>query len=414
MGHVVLHLAALASVCAAFRGDPSRQLVKVLAPFGELRRALTHADRDDFEGIYEDHVILWANATHIADLKANSLSFEWAEDAGASAHLKERARQYRDGPPGTPPDWAQSCGYECLSQRLQGLAESCKYPIQVTSIGTTAYKRNMWAVKIGSIGPEVLMAANIHGDETVGGQLLQRWIWSTCNNATTEQSNVAKSVVAWYIPMFNPDGFEQNTRLNGYGSDLNRDMPGPLGAQGLTQPETQALVRFEKQHNFVSSLMFHGGAIVCNTAWDSCYSSSFIPSPCPPALPRNSAEHLASSKAYCDSMMKEGVVCTVGVDCQTNGASWYQISGSVQDFEAYNKSILSMTMEISSTKRPDPATLPGYYSKNYLAIYNFMMYPVSRKQKNRQHRVSALQVAHGRGLRTGTLRKRDAAVLGED
>ena len=88
--------------------------------------------------------------------------------------------------------WDKYCGYECMQERLTALSKEggCRYPIKVESIGKTVDDRHIYAIKIGDAttsastnmsdsysAPEVLMAGNIHGDETVGGQLLQRWIW---------------------------------------------------------------------------------------------------------------------------------------------------------------------------------------------------------------------------------------------
>jgi succinylglutamate desuccinylase len=66
--------------------------------------------------------------------------------------------------------------------------------------------RDIWVAKVGSRGVNVLMAGNIHGDETTGGQLLQRWMWETCNAPSAAQTKVASSVVAYYMPMYNADG----------------------------------------------------------------------------------------------------------------------------------------------------------------------------------------------------------------
>lgn len=123
------------------------------------------------------------------------------------------------------------CGYDCLTNRIAEMAADggCAYPIELKSIGRTVRGRDIWAFRIGSQGPDVLMAANIHGDEVTGGQLLQRWMWETCNKPSSEQSKVATSVTAWYVPMLNADGYEANTRANGNGRDLNRCFPTPSG-----------------------------------------------------------------------------------------------------------------------------------------------------------------------------------------
>lgn len=132
---------------------------------------------------------------------------------------------------------------------------------------------------------------NIHGDEPVGNMLLQRWIWTTCNGATDEQAEVARSVqvplerglpdthqhtpmrpcskgtpahtsthrpYSWscstaptpsaeaapatgqasYMLNLNPDGYERNSRSNGNGFDLNRNFPTPTGQAATEQVMT--------------------------------------------------------------------------------------------------------------------------------------------------------------------------------
>ena len=52
-------------------------------------------------------------------------------------------------------------------------------------------------------------------------------------------------------------------------------------------------------------------------------------------------------------MMAAGVSCgNQWPDCQTNGAAWYQISGSQQDWEFHFHNVPMMTMEITQIKRP--------------------------------------------------------------
>ena len=51
----------------------------------------------------------------------------------------------------------------------------------------------------------------------------------------------------------------------------------------------QALVDFTDRRSFKASIMFHGGAVVCNTVWDNCYGNAEYVNPgtsdrCPEAL----------------------------------------------------------------------------------------------------------------------------------
>ena len=66
---------------------------------------------------------------------------------------------------------------------------------------------------------------------------------------------------------------------------------------------------------------FHGGAVVCNYAYDSCYKNRNViaEKSCPPAATYRDLPVQASSKAYCDVFMQDGGRCTVGKDCQVGG-----------------------------------------------------------------------------------------------
>lgn len=358
---------------------PKRKLVEIKGGYHELAAAV-NATRDDFEKVEVGYVQLWAHDGHRRALRSAGYQYVDAEDESAINFAAEKKAAYRHVR-GAEPNWGQYCDYNCLTERVAELAASggCEFPLQLESIGKTVNGRDIWAIGVGVNGPEVLMNANIHGDETTGGQLLQRWLWETCKQADKKQTEVALNARVWYIPMFNADGFENNRRCNANGYDLNRNFPRVTGGGAQLQPEAEALMAFEKKHSFSVGLMMHGGAVVCNTAYDNCYTESIVPRPCPSARPTMHARAAGvepSSKAYCDPMLAAGARCTVGSGCQVNGASWYQTTGSLQDWEFHFGNTLSMTMEISSTKRVQGSQLPGFYTTNHEALYAFIMWPV--------------------------------------
>ena len=142
--------------------------------------AAGHFDRDDFESIGPDHVVLWASAAHLVlmhDAGVHSLPHP---DIGAISFAEEKARAYVDKA-GEEPEWDQYCGYECMTERLARLEQECRFSFELHSIGVSVQGRNLWAAKVGDTGPEVLLGGNIHGDEPVGNQAIQRWLWETCN-----------------------------------------------------------------------------------------------------------------------------------------------------------------------------------------------------------------------------------------
>jgi hypothetical protein len=88
---------------------------------------------------------------------------------------------------GQPPAWDEYCGYECMTIRMAEMELGCRFPFELVSIGRSVQGRELWAAKIGDTGPAVLMGANIHGDEPVGNQCIQRWMWETCFEPSEEQ-----------------------------------------------------------------------------------------------------------------------------------------------------------------------------------------------------------------------------------
>jgi len=77
----------------------------------------------------------------------------------------------------------------------------------------------------------------------------------------------------------NPDGFEQRTRANSVGVDLNRNFPDRFAGRTKrsappahsVEPETEAVMRWTAQHNFVLCANFHGGSVVVNYPFDGMY-----------------------------------------------------------------------------------------------------------------------------------------------
>jgi len=391
---MLMMMASVPVVDGSLRFDPHRTLVAVpenIDTMLALEHKITNGtgfERHDFESIFEDRVEIWASAEHLEHLTSHKVTFSKTTDVGAKNFADEMNRpggRYMDTV-GADPVWDEYCGYDCLTARFAELAAvgGCQFPFELYNIGSTVNGRDIWVAKIGNQGPEVLMAGNIHGDETTGGQLLQRWAYETCTRANNDQDQIARAMQVYYLPMFNPDGFESNRRGNGNNADLNRDFPTPTGGAGSVQPESKALIAFADQHQFDASMMYHGGAIVVNYAYDDCYTSNIVPRPCPPAstsLHARGRDVLPSSEAYSVPLVNNNVRCTVGTGCLVNGAAWYQITGSLQDYEFHFKDTLSMTMEVSSTKRPAASTLPGFYSDNKDSITSFIKYSIPSSQK---------------------------------
>jgi len=277
---------------------------------------------------------------------------------------------------GQEPAWNAYCNYDCMTQRLRDWTAKCPSLYQLSSIGQTVRGRDIWVVRVTNgplTNPEILMAGNIHGDEVVGGQLVQRLLWVICEeyNTNTRIKNIVDNNVIYFMPMFNPDGYMNTRRENANGIDLNRNFPNtwtsnndlPTGRQ----VETVAMMNFVRSRRFVISMMYHGGAEVVNYPYDgrqpgtSGYSAT-----------RKDAQAIQISLGYSQAhrTMHQSRTFPRGI---VNGAVWYVIYGSHQDhMYDYRRECIDLTLEVSNTKWPAASTLPGFWTDNYGAILTFL------------------------------------------
>lgn len=146
----------------------------------------------------------------------------------------------------------QASGYDyfdhaTLTTYVKSLKENYPTLVDYYSIGESVQGKRLWVVKLSNnlyhrpIGrPLVKIVANMHGDETVGRQLLIRlanYLPSHYDKNKRIRQILNTTELHLLISM-NPDGYEiakqgnclgalNNTgRLNANGVDLNRDFPG--------------------------------------------------------------------------------------------------------------------------------------------------------------------------------------------
>jgi len=152
------------------------------------------------------------------------------------------------------------------------------------------------------------------------------------------------------LPLFNPDGYENGSRYNGNGADLNRNYLCPNGqnaGSAFSEPETQAHRADYLDKRPVTSLQFHSGAVYVNYLWD------YTPAPTPdePMLITISDEY--------------GDLSGLPV---TNGYDWYQAIGSCQDWCYETRGEIATTIELSVTKDPPESQIDPIVADNIPAM----------------------------------------------
>jgi len=240
------------------------------------------------------------------------------------------------------------------------------------SLGKSVQNRDLWAFLVtdnpDSIEneAEVRLAANIHGDETVGRELCLAMIDSLTKvyGSVAAVTNLVDTREIWFMPSLNPDGYELDQRYNANGLDLNRNFPVPDGSIGEDgtyniEIENQKFIGFWSGKHAVLSLNYHGGALVANYPWD------YTVIRCPDDT---LAKEVSLGYSRLNPPMYASAVFDSGV---TNGWDWYYVYGSLQDWSYHVTSCLDITMEIG-TKWPSASSLPSYWADNREGMLYFI------------------------------------------
>jgi len=280
-----------------------------------------------------------------------------------------------------------------------------KFPKLVTkyTLGSSVEGREILAMKITSeagkqvrpVGtPMVKYVANMHGDESVGREMLVALAeylvknYGVVNRITT----LIDTTEIHLVPTINPDGFERVTRGNFNGVDLNRGFPG----QDLLsfdqdelfigrEKEVVAVMKWILENPFVSSINFHDGAVVANYPYDEKALQPWVKSSLFRAHHKNddeklkltpdNEEFLKLASLYSDNhkTMHSGEH-----NCQkfdrgiTNGADWYEIRGGMQDFNYLYTNCMEITLELSCVKKPKEFMLQREWENNRDALVAYL------------------------------------------
>ncbi len=241
------------------------------------------------------------------------------------------------------------------------------------SIGKSTKNRDLWVIKLSSNvnvdddRPEFKYIANMHGDEIVGREMMVRLVKDLILNYGKDPqiTNLLDRVQIYIMPSMNPDGAAASTRGNGKFIDLNRDFPDFTTSDNKDttdgrQPETKAVMNWQKTRNFVLSANFHGGAEVANYPWDT--KADKFPQE---ALVKELCLEYAGLAPYiaASTVFQNGI---------TNGYAWYEVNGGMQDWSIYYRKDLQITIEVSNSKWPDYSRVDYYYQQNKPALLRFI------------------------------------------
>lgn len=291
---------------------------------------------------------------------------------------------------------AQYTNYEELGKLFHDLEKQYPTLAKVHSIGQSVMNRELWVLEISEninergIGePMVKYVANMHGDESVGRQLMVYLAQYLLANYATNQrvAHLINTTDIFIMPSLNPDGFENSIegyceskddysgRENANHVDLNRNFPDKfVYATKYTkkEKETLAMMAWIKSHPFVLSANFHGGAVVASYPFDSgiandCCKESISPDD-------KIFKYLAHVYADNHDEMRKGNSCrpesfSGGV---TNGAYWYKVVGGMQDYNYVTANTFEITFELSCCKYPKASEMPNEWKSNKESLIQYL------------------------------------------
>jgi len=250
---------------------------------------------------------------------------------------------------------------------------------RLETLGTSEQGRPIYAVVVTKdpaqnvAEPRIRVCGNIHGDEKGSGMTVLNFLTVLMDNYGTSDmcTYLVDNAEMWIIPVVNPDGYYNNSRYNASGVDLNRNLSymwsggGSGGPSPFSEPETRALRDITQpdwpalnnlRNVFAGGFSGHDGAQCVNTVWNYSASAPIQDLALITAQAQDYAQHPSITAYYGAGSWKVYVP----------GASWYPITGDVNDWSYGECGTVDHTMEVSNAK--SPSDWPGVASANYMPM----------------------------------------------
>ncbi|XP_041347902.1 carboxypeptidase M-like [Gigantopelta aegis] len=277
--------------------------------------------------------------------------------------------------------------HDFIEQFLTNITRRHPDITRLHSIGKSVDGANLWVIVIGenasdhvTLRPHVKYIANMHGNEVIGREILLHFAEFLVDKFGVNRTitDFLKSTTVHIMPTMNPDGFADSTegdcysvvgRYNRRNFDLNRNFPDFYNKNNqVIQPETQAVITWLHQQQFVLSANFHGGSLVANYPYDNYKDSR---NPASSKTPDDKVfQHLSLAYSKTHPTMHLGLRCFNSSDENsfkdgiTNGADWYALIGGMQDYNYLYVGCMELTLEVSCCKYPVSAEIQDFWEAN--------------------------------------------------
>lgn len=280
-------------------------------------------------------------------------------------------------------NWDSYLTYPQYVSMMEGFPEKAVEGRTCTlfSLGTlsTSAHRQLLGVRINNGSPEgkpkFLYTSTMHGDEITGMILMLRLIDELCTSTDSRIVNLVNDLDIYIMPLTNPDGTYKggdNTvnsaqRYNGNNIDLNRNYKdyykGNHPDNNSYEDETVWTMAFGDSLLFTMSANYHGGAEVMNYPWDAVYDDH---------ADKDWYEYVCTEYVRIGRQTYPSYMSDTYNDGVTNGAAWYVITGSRQDYMNAYGQCREVTVECSHDKTPSASQLPNFWNYNHNSMLAFM------------------------------------------
>uniref|UniRef100_A0A0K8SAU1 Peptidase M14 domain-containing protein n=1 Tax=Lygus hesperus TaxID=30085 RepID=A0A0K8SAU1_LYGHE len=294
---------------------------------------------------------------------------------------------------------------EKLGECLNNLTKIHGNLAKLHSFGHSVQGRQIWALELSEdvgnrslLKPMFKYVANIHGDETVGRELLYRLARYLLDNYSHDQevADLLKTIDIYLVPSLNPDGFAaskeglcESIQVDGWKPylkgrsnfnevDLNRDFPERLSSHKSDdifegrQLETTYIMKWLLANPFVLSASLHGGSVVASYPYDSGVTDETDSKTPDDAVFQELSHIYADNHKY----MHQGNNCKSDDFSRnrgiTNGNQWYTVTGGMQDFNYLHTNCFEITIELSCCKYPKRTELQAEWDNNRQSLIAFM------------------------------------------
>lgn len=131
------------------------------------------------------------------------------------------------------------------------LLDNLKSVFRVTEIGRSVLNKPIYAIELGNGPKRILMWSQMHGNESTTTKAVFDLL-NLLSQSNMDSDAILNSCSIAIIPILNPDGAEQYTRVNANEVDLNRD------AVNLSQPESVVLRDYYNKYQPHFCFNLHG------------------------------------------------------------------------------------------------------------------------------------------------------------